>query len=104
MLNPVELTRLAHSLNGLPIMGCSSGSPAARAGLRYGDIVLSLDDVPTPSWSAFLRASGPRGRSARMRVFRQGATVELELSLSRALHTPRAVLDAPARVAPADFS
>jgi len=111
MLSPTQLTHLADSLGGLPILGCSYGSPAARAGLRYGDIVLSLEDMPTPSWAAFLDFAAARARGGgrvRMRVFRRGATLELEMSLplSRAVCSPRAVLDAPAQanIVPQDWS
>lgn len=94
---PEELTRVATSLSGLPILGCASGSPAARAGLRYGDIVLSLNGTPTPSWTAFFDASGRANGLLRLRVNRHGRELELVLTLAREARSPRAVLDAPAR-------
>lgn len=96
MQTPAELTRLADFLNGLPIMGCSGGSPAARAGLRYGDIVLSIEGTPTPSWEAFFQAGAARGRPVSLSVFRQGRQLELRLEL-RGRPTPRALLEADAR-------
>jgi S1-C subfamily serine protease len=101
MQHPHELTQVANSLSGLPILGCSSGSPAASAGLRYGDIVLSVDGAPTPSWSAFFEASASARAHAecslRLRVFRHGRELDLMLSLSQQARSPRAVLEAPPR-------
>ena len=108
MQHPAELTQLASSLGGLPILGCLPGSPAARAGIYYGDIVLSLDGRPTPSWSAFLQASAQRDRAdqaLRLRIFRSGRELELVLSLSPNASSPRAVLEGPAaRAISAEFS
>jgi S1-C subfamily serine protease len=108
MQHPSELTQLATSLGGLPILGCLPGSPAARAGVHYGDIVLSLDGMPTPSWSAFLQASAQRDGTQpalRLRIFRSGRELDLLLSLSREASSPRAVLEGPtARAVCAEFS
>jgi len=95
MQHPEALTQVANSLSGLPILGCASGSPAARAGLRYGDIVLSLNGTPTASWSAFFEACSHASGALRLRVFRQGQELELQLMLDRNARTPRALLDAP---------
>jgi len=94
MQHPEALTLIANSLNGLPILGCASGSPAARAGLHYGDIVLALNGAPTPSWAAFFEAAQAQ-RELRLRVFRQGRELELQLELDSSARSPRAVLDAP---------
>jgi S1-C subfamily serine protease len=97
MQHPEQLTQVAISLGGLPILGCASGSPAARAGLRYGDIVLALNGAPTPSWTTFFDASARADGQLRLRVFRHGRELELSLFLSRDARSPRALLDAPPR-------
>ena len=97
MQQPEQLTLVATSLRGLPILGCATGSPAAVAGLRYGDIVLALDGAPTPSWAAFFEASAQADGPVRLHVLRHGRELELTLSLAHSARSPRAVLDAPAR-------
>lgn len=100
MQHPEALTQVANSLNGLPILGCAPGSPAARAGLRYGDIVLAVNGAPTPSWAAFFDASAHAHGELHLRVFRQGRELQLPLQLDTNARTPRAVLDAPQREKP----
>lgn len=93
MLTPAELARLASALGGLPILGCLSGSPAEDAGMRYGDILLSLDGLPTSSWDEFLRARNQAGRSIVVRVFRQGQELDMALELRASDKTPEQVLE-----------
>jgi predicted metalloprotease with PDZ domain len=97
MLHPSALTRLATALGGLPILGCVQGSPADIAGIRYGDIVLSLNGVRTASWSDFFQARRQSSGDALVRVFRQGAEFEAPMALSGRVNSPRAVLDEPLR-------
>jgi S1-C subfamily serine protease len=92
MLTPTELARLATALGGLPILGCLAGSPAEGAGIRYGDILLSLDGLPTSSWDEFLFARNQAGRSIAVRVFRQGQELDVSLELRASDKTPEQVL------------
>ncbi|HET8936191.1 MAG TPA: PDZ domain-containing protein [Polyangiales bacterium] len=93
MLTPAELARLATALGGLPILGCLAGSPAEDAGVRYGDILLSLDGMPTSSWDEFVRARTQAGRAIVVRVFRQGQEFDLSIELRRSDKTPEQVID-----------
>ena len=93
MLTPAELARLATALGGLPILGCLAGSPAEDAGMRYGDILLSLDGMPTSSWDEFLVARNQAGSRIVVRVFRQGQELDMSLELRASKKTPAQVLE-----------
>src|SRR5580693_3723279 len=79
MQNPEQLTKLANALGGLPVLGCKPGSPAARAGIRYGDVVLAVNGTPTPDWSAYAEARRRRTGSMHVAVFRDGEELAIEL-------------------------
>jgi len=99
MLSPRDLSRLASGLGGVPILGCSAGSPAADAGLRYGDIILSGDGRPVPSWSELLGVCSAAGAPTALRVLRAGR--ELTLLMRAPLgRSPRGVLGDPPASAP----
>ncbi len=62
------------------------GSPAFRAGLRPGDIILRVDDKPADGLSTTQVASmlkGPRGTSVHIAVSREGSDEPLEFDLIR---------------------
>src|SRR5262245_39451629 len=82
MLKWEDVTRLATRLNGVPVLGCRPGSPAAMAGVRYGDILMTVNAMPTPDWAPYIEArSRSRGRM-RIEVFRAGETLVFELALA----------------------
>jgi S1-C subfamily serine protease len=63
-----EVETLADALGGMPVWGVLDGSVAARAGIRYGDVVLEVNGLKTPDARAFLEArdlrqDGSRGRA-----------------------------------------
>jgi len=78
-----ELSRLAQALGGLPILGCLQSSPAAEAGVRYGDILLSIDGIPTPTWETFLAVRGRCATSFTARIFRDGVELDIEIRLRK---------------------
>lgn len=64
-----------------------AGSPAARAGLQPGDIILAVDGAATEGWSAedlAARVRGPEGSSVALRVRRPADGSERDLVLTRA--------------------
>ena len=83
MINRATLSELAFALSGLPVYGCLPDSPAARAGVRYGDILLSVDGHATPSWDAYVAARQHSGASIRVRLFRDGAEFDLDIALTK---------------------
>lgn len=77
-----DLEKLAAALGGLAILGCLPDSPAAAAGLRYGDVLLSVNSVPTPNWVAYVKVMNERKKGSMVvRVFRDGVEAEYALQL-----------------------
>jgi predicted metalloprotease with PDZ domain len=93
MLSPADLSRIATELRGLPILGCLEGSPAAHAGVRYGDIILSVNGIPTPSWADFFEARRSTKGRMTVRLFRLGSELEIAMELSPTANSPRSVLE-----------
>lgn len=69
----------AGSRVGMQVVSVIPNSPAAVAGARAGDIVLSLDGVPIPNPTALQRrmVEGAIGRRIEMTVWRNGALVDI---------------------------
>lgn len=82
MLKWEEVQRIAVRLNGIPVLGCRPGSPAARAGIQYGDVVTSVNNVPTPDWSTYIEARALNRGEMRVELFRAGETLVFELVLA----------------------
>jgi S1-C subfamily serine protease len=81
MISWDEVCRLAKALNGLPVLRCRPGSPAALAGVRYGDVLLSVDGHPTPDWASYVEARREPKPEMVVEVFREGRTLTLRMEL-----------------------
>ena len=94
LLSVPDLSRLATVLGGLPIVTLGPGSPVARAGIRYGDILMSINGVQTASWHDFFQARRGSVAPVTVRVFRHGVELDVELELPVQANSPREVLEA----------
>jgi S1-C subfamily serine protease len=83
MLKWEEVQRIAARLNGIPVLGCRPGSPAALAGIQYGDVLTTVNNMPTPDWSAYIEARTLARGEMRVELFRAGETLVFQLALSR---------------------
>ncbi|MGE0546262.1 MAG: PDZ domain-containing protein [Kofleriaceae bacterium] len=79
-----ELNKLATALGGLPVLACRAGSPADEAGVRYGDILLAVNGVPTPDWGTFIEARAKDSKKMQLELFRGGEHLCLEIVLAPA--------------------
>ena len=71
----------------ITIIAPSADSPAAKAGIRAGDIILEIDGSSASEISleeAVLRIRGPKGTSVRLLVLHQGETIPEEIEIVRA--------------------
>lgn len=89
MIPKKSLFALAKALEGLPVLGALEGTPAARAGVRYGDVLLSVNGKRTRTVMDYVEAKNLRKDGMNIVVFRSGEETLTELTY-----------DAPA--APAD--
>ncbi|GAH79935.1 unnamed protein product, partial [marine sediment metagenome] len=61
-------------------------SPAAKAGIKAGDVILEIDGIPTEGMSvteAVLSIRGPKGTSVRLRILHQGETGPEQLGIKQ---------------------
>jgi S1-C subfamily serine protease len=98
---------MAAALGGLPVLGCLPGSPVDKAGIKYGDVLLSVDGQLTPSWDAYIAARESSGPSIRLRLSRDGREFEVDVVLERdgagtlsTLTASLGLLDGPPDAAP----
>lgn len=60
------------------------GTPAAAAGLKAGDRIVSVDGAPVRNFAALVRAVGPRpGETVTVNVERDGAPLDVSLTVGR---------------------
>lgn len=105
MIARKSLFELAKALDGLPVLGALEGTPAARAGVRYGDILLSVNGMRTRTVADYVEAKNLRSDGMSIVIFRSGEEriQELQYDVPPRNVDPMALLAelATLRVAPA---
>jgi S1-C subfamily serine protease len=81
MLKWEDVTRMATRLKGVPVLGCRPGSPSARAGVQYGDILMVVNGMATPDWGSYIEARALSPGHMRVEVFRAGDTLTMEFDM-----------------------
>jgi len=79
MISRKQLEEIAATVQGIPIFGCLPRSTAEEAGVRYGDIVLSVNGVRTFTIDDYLGARALRASGMELRVFRGGQELNLNV-------------------------
>ncbi|MBI4600502.1 MAG: trypsin-like peptidase domain-containing protein [Planctomycetes bacterium] len=79
----VEVAERSGDLPGLPVKSVKGGSPAEAAGLRAGDVVLSVEGLPVRSRTRFAGIAGtyPAGHPLALRVARGAGEHTLRVPL-----------------------
>ena len=79
LLKLTDFFEVAKIYGGLAYLGSIQGSPAERARLRHGDVVLAVNGMPTPDLTSYLQARQLRQGGATVRYVRDGVEKEVEL-------------------------
>ena len=72
--------------DGVYIQSVVEGTPAARAGLRYGDRIVEVDDKDARDWSSdevSKNVRGDRGKEVRLKVERAGEEAAVNFKIVR---------------------
>ena len=73
MIPREQLRQIAAIVRGVAVWGCLPRSSSARAGVRYGDIVLGANGMRTETIHDYLRARTLRTDGVELRLLRGGA-------------------------------
>lgn len=76
---------------GAVVASVTAASPAARAGLKPGDVIVGIDEhaIDDPNAFDYRFATKPLGGQARLKVLRGGREQRLAVALQTAPETPR---------------
>ncbi|MEM1347945.1 MAG: PDZ domain-containing protein [Myxococcota bacterium] len=77
-----DIQKLAEALGGIAVFGCIPDSPAARAGVQYGDILLAVDGHVITSHVDYVDHIRNSGDDLSILVFRNGEEVTLRLDMT----------------------
>jgi Do/DeqQ family serine protease len=85
--------------SGALVANVAVGGPAARAGIKTGDVIVSIDGtvVDDPNSFDYRFATKPLGGSAQVALLRQGHEVAVTVGLQTAPESPREELEIRAR-------
>ncbi len=80
-----ELTASLKIDNGVLITEIVRNSPADHAGIRTGDVLISIDNQPVKNWSAMLEAISnlPPGTMATLKLLRNGSEIVSQVKIGK---------------------
>lgn len=91
MIPKQSLFELAKALEGLPVVGAVSGTPAARAGVRYGDVLISVNGRRTRTLQDYVEAKELLDGRMEIVLFRLGEERVIELTYDPPSQRPSAM-------------
>ncbi|MCE2921483.1 MAG: PDZ domain-containing protein [Roseomonas sp.] len=70
---------------GAQVLGVERGSPAARSGLRQGDVITAVDGARISNNRDLVRGISaiPPGQNVRLSLLREGRVVEINVQVGR---------------------
>lgn len=68
---------------GLFIQVIFPNSPAAKAGVQVGDVIISVGDKPVCTYKDFIDSTAERGSSYQMEVLRNNTVIRLHVDISK---------------------
>jgi S1-C subfamily serine protease len=80
MIRKRSVFALAKALDGVPVLGTLAGTPAAKAGIRYGDVLLSVNGMRTRTVADYIEAKALREDGMEVVVFRAGVEHQNDLA------------------------
>jgi Do/DeqQ family serine protease len=85
--------------SGALVANVATGGPAARAGIKTGDLIVSIDGtvIDDPNSFDYRFATKPLGGNAQVALLRQGREVAVTVSLQTAPESPREEVEIRAR-------
>ncbi|MGC1776867.1 MAG: DegQ family serine endoprotease [Xanthobacteraceae bacterium] len=85
--------------SGALVANVAADSPAARAGIKTGDVIVSVDgtEVDDPTAFNYRFATKPLGATAQLGVIRQGHSIVVPVTLQSLPDTPREEVEIRAR-------
>ncbi len=89
-----ESLHLTKGTRGAMITDVTPNSPAGKAGIQRGDVVLSFNDRPVSSWEEFriMIAEMPPGAKVKLALSRDGKPVTVEVTLEKLDEKPDELL------------
>ena len=87
MIRKKSVFALAKALEGVPVLGTLAGTPAAKAGIRYGDVLLSVNGMRTRTVADYIEAKALREDGMDVVVFRAGVEHKNDLEYDELVQT-----------------
>jgi serine protease Do len=83
-LDPGNAAAMGATKGGVAVALVTAGTPAAKAGLKVGDVVVSIDGVPVKEGPALVRAVGGHkpGETVKLELVRDGKPLSLSVLLA----------------------
>lgn len=87
-----DAQRIASIAGGVLVLSCLPGTPSYEAGIRYGDVLLSVNGIKTPNWQAYVDAREKRTDGVDVVILRDGKEMSFSLLFKTDKANPQELL------------